>query len=224
MLCHNGIAYARKVGDKTLTLVVSGLLWNDSLVMLDLETNSLWSHLLGKAMQGPLAGQQLELLPSTMADWRTWKQRHPLTTVAVFRRVGNQYRNPLHRFPTPQLRDRLVIGLARGDIAKDWSFDLLRSVFVVNDEFDNAPVVACFHALSGTAAVFSRVLDGRILNFELRDEQLFDVETQTDWDMVTGRALSPSLLGKQLDQLPAIVSFAGAWKDFHVRSVSAEQN
>ena len=38
-----------------LTLVVSGMLWNRNLVMLDLETESLWSHILGEAKAGVLA-------------------------------------------------------------------------------------------------------------------------------------------------------------------------
>ena len=60
--------YARKVKGKTLTLSVSGMLWNRSLVILDAETKSLWSHILGRAMQGPLEGETLEALPGLMTD------------------------------------------------------------------------------------------------------------------------------------------------------------
>ena len=55
--------YARKVKGKALTLSVSGMLWNRSLVILDAETKSLWSHILGRAMRGPLEGETLEVLP-----------------------------------------------------------------------------------------------------------------------------------------------------------------
>ncbi len=44
--------YDRKVKDQTLTFAVSGLLWNSSLVMLDQETGSLWSHILGTCERG----------------------------------------------------------------------------------------------------------------------------------------------------------------------------
>ena len=44
------------VKDRKLTLCVSGKLWNRSLIMMDKETDSLWSHLLGEAMAGPLEG------------------------------------------------------------------------------------------------------------------------------------------------------------------------
>ena len=57
------------------------MLWNRSLVMIDEETGSLWSHLLGEAMQGPLQGTQLEAVPSEMVTWESWRREHPQTTV-----------------------------------------------------------------------------------------------------------------------------------------------
>ncbi len=68
---------------ETLTLAVSGKLWNRSLVMVDTETESLWSHLLGKAMEGELKGTVLETLPATMVSWQSWKADHPATTVTA---------------------------------------------------------------------------------------------------------------------------------------------
>ena len=44
--------YAAEVGKQKLTFGVSGMLWNRSLVMYDKETGTLWSHILGEAMQG----------------------------------------------------------------------------------------------------------------------------------------------------------------------------
>ncbi len=46
--------YARKVGEQTLTLGVSGNLWKDVLVLYDRETDSLWTQLSGDAIDGPL--------------------------------------------------------------------------------------------------------------------------------------------------------------------------
>ena len=47
--------------------------------MYDRETDSLWSHLLGAAVQGPMKGKRLELVPATFTDWQTWRRRHPDT-------------------------------------------------------------------------------------------------------------------------------------------------
>ena len=55
--------YARSTPERIVTLAVSGKLWNHSLVMVDQETGSLWSHLLGRAMSGPMKGTNLKTLP-----------------------------------------------------------------------------------------------------------------------------------------------------------------
>jgi len=46
------VIYARRVGDRTLTFIVSGKLWRDSLIMMDRETRTLWSHVAGEAIHG----------------------------------------------------------------------------------------------------------------------------------------------------------------------------
>lgn len=73
--------YARKVGEQTLTLGVSGNLWKDVLVLYDRETDSLWTQLSGDAIDGPLAGKSLQEIPSEMSTWAEWKARHPNTVV-----------------------------------------------------------------------------------------------------------------------------------------------
>lgn len=73
--------YARQVGDRTLTFIVSGKLWRNSMIMQDLETNSLWSHVTGECMEGELAGTQLEMIPMVQTSWEKWSAEHPETRV-----------------------------------------------------------------------------------------------------------------------------------------------
>ena len=173
-------------------------------------------------MKGPLTGQQLEMLPSTITDWQTWSNRYPETTVVVLSRIGNGYRNKVHRYGLGGEMGGLLIGLAKGNKSKDWSFSQLRKHPVVNSQFDDEPVLVCFHRASGTAVIFSRLVDGRELSFEFSDGQLVDRETKTNWDMVTGRALTPPQNGLQLKQLTGIVSLTSPWDAFHVFNISAE--
>jgi len=74
-------AFSRKVGDRTLTFGVSGLLYNDNFLMFDHETDSLWSQFLGKAIAGPLSGQQLERLPLRQETAGAWVKRSGHTQV-----------------------------------------------------------------------------------------------------------------------------------------------
>jgi hypothetical protein len=62
-------------------LIVSGKLWRNSLIMMDEETRTLWSHVSGEAMDGPLAGRRLEGLPSVQTTWEQWVAAHPQTRV-----------------------------------------------------------------------------------------------------------------------------------------------
>ena len=75
------MVYARSLGDTTLTLIVSGKLWRNSLIMQDEETGTLWSHVSGEALSGPLAGRQLATIPSVQTTWSEWVAAHPGTRV-----------------------------------------------------------------------------------------------------------------------------------------------
>ena len=58
---------------------VSGRLWRDSLIMFDRETESLWSQVLGRSVQGELEGTELRKVPSFRGTWSEWKALHPHT-------------------------------------------------------------------------------------------------------------------------------------------------
>ena len=51
--------------------------------------------------------------------------------------------------------------------------------------------------IAGSAAAFSRVVDGKALTFEIRSEGLVDIETGSVWTL-SGRAISGPLNGGQL--------------------------
>ena len=202
--------YARTVQKRTLTFAVSGFLWNSSLVMVDLETNSYWSHLLGTAMRGPLEGEQLEVFPSTITDWATWREKYADTTVAALSRTTSVYHRMLH-----QSDEHLLIGLADKSGSRFWYFDALRENPIVNDEFSGQPIVVCYDPPSGTAVIFSREANGKTLTFEGRDGELVDQETGARWDRVTGKAIGGGLQDVQLAKLPAVVSLDRAWATFY---------
>ncbi len=73
--------HVRQVGDQTLTFIVSGKLWRNSLIMQDKETGSLWSHVTGECLEGDYLGTQLEMIPMVQTTWRQWSADHPETRV-----------------------------------------------------------------------------------------------------------------------------------------------
>jgi hypothetical protein len=71
--------YDRELEGRTLSFGVSGKLYRNSLVMVDRQTGSLWSHVFGASIAGPLRGERLEMLPSSFTSWDGWRREHPGT-------------------------------------------------------------------------------------------------------------------------------------------------
>ncbi len=57
------------------------MLWRNSLIMLDRETETWWSHITGRALKGPHQGTQLQVLDSVQTRWEDWYRAHPDTTL-----------------------------------------------------------------------------------------------------------------------------------------------
>jgi len=75
-LAGTPLAYRRRVGGRTLSFGVSGLIYNHNFLLYDRETESLWSQFLGRAVAGELTGQRLERLPVRQEAAVTWIARH----------------------------------------------------------------------------------------------------------------------------------------------------
>lgn len=212
--------YDRRIKDRTLTLAVSGKLWNSSLVMIDRETKSLWSHLLGRAMRGPLIDSELNAIPSVMTNWKSWRTAHPETTVVKMSRTATDYRRNL--IQRGEL-SRIVIGMSRGKQARAWPFRELQKVKTVNevvfaDESGSAgiPVVVAYDELRGTAVVYRRKVDDRLLTFRLTKKgKLLDNETESQWDLLTGMAKKGALKGKKLPAVNSVISHELPWHTFY---------
>jgi len=80
-LCGTGLVYQSKVRGKTLKFGVSGLLYNSDVLLYDRQTETLWSQILSKAVNGPMKGQKLTMVPSSQTSWSSWLKKQPNTKV-----------------------------------------------------------------------------------------------------------------------------------------------
>ena len=210
--------YVRQLKGIKLSLGVSGLLWHRSLVMYDQETNSQWSHLLGRAMSGKLKGTELQQIPSVMTTWAGFRDAHPDATVVMMERTSKDYTDQIYR-----PRNRFVFGIAQGQHAAAWSFETLQKQPVVHGTWQKQPFVILFDRAAVTPRMYATDVDGRQLLFvtaktpdgtdSFRDEQ-----TKSIWNPISGKATAGPLKGKFLTSMPAIVSFKKAWQTFHPKS------
>jgi hypothetical protein len=214
--CTDAVAYSPEVGGRVLTFVSTGQTWQENMVMVDRETNTLWVQMLGLAKQGPLKGTRLRQLPAVWTTWGNWRQRHPETTVLV--------RKPLRK--SPERNDltaekfranpgRFVFGVEAGNGAAAWAFPYLHSHAPVNDRVGGRPVLVTFDAVGPDVRAFSRRVDGRELTFTKEGGRLIDRQTGSAWDPETGRARRGPLRGTALKELPGVVSIWRPWHNIH---------
>ncbi len=221
--------YSREFDGQEYTFGVSGKLIMNVLVMYDRQTNSLWSQLLGEAVEGPLKGTKLEYVPAIHTTWEDWKAQHP-DTLALAKGYYGPASSYSGYFQSPRAGvlgefhadDRLyikefVIGVERNGEAVAYPFSALNLEPVVNDAVGGEPVLVIFNTDTGAGLVFSRAApDGGSLTFAARDQwTLTDSETGTIWDARAGVATGGPLAGTRLTRLKSTASFWFGWKDWY---------
>ena len=179
--------------------------------MRDEETGTLWSHLMGKGMRGKHEGVELEVLPSSLTDWKTWKAQHPGTTVLAMSRTARDFVTEMQKAP-----GRFVLGVREGGEVKAYPYDVLKEKVVVNDVVGKKPVVVTYESAAATARVFAAEVASGKLRFERAPGGLMkDTGTGSLWDPATGECQSGELEGKRLEESVGIPSFAKAWEAFY---------
>ena len=202
--------YASHVDDQRLTFFVSGKLWGRSLVMGDKETESDWSHILGKAMAGPLKGKSLAILPAKMTTWKAWRLEHPTTTATMLKPTARMFNQKFMEYT-----EDFCMGVVRNHAARHWTFDAMKENIVANDEFEGLSLVGHFDNETSSASVWNRKTDHGVLRFENEGSRFIDQQTQSTWDLTRGLAIAGELKGTRLEGTSAIVSYTEAWLRFH---------
>jgi hypothetical protein len=234
-LCGTGIGFDPIVDGAVIEFGVSGLLYNNDLLMYDrgTQTPSLWVQAIGEAVVGPQTGALLDLLPITQAEWGEWKTAHPDTTV-LSPATGFKYDYESNPYTGYESTDWVLIPLAGGEnrrisrktkvlglcvngVKKAYVLDELRSKQVVNDEVAGVPIVLIASAISDSVRVYER--ENRRF-FGRKGEgtsplQLVEIGTNDVWELKEDSLVHPKI-GDSLARIPnAFVSFWFAWFQFH---------
>lgn len=219
---------------------VSGKLHANSLIMYDHQTESLWSHLVGAAVTGPMKGEKLKPLQSMFTQWDTWRRLYPSSKVLNSGRSSffgslrdpyeSYYRSPDTGIIPTRLSDKriypkeYVLGLVFNDKAKAYPFSALSRESAVNDDFQGVPLLVVFDAESATGAIFKRKMEGKNLFFKRAQRSnkkglfLIDDATSSLWEGLTGAAVQGPLKGKKLEPLPTTPSFWFGWVDHYPKT------
>ena len=191
------MVHRRQIDGEDIVFGNQGALWGNAMTWWDHDTGSVWSQPIGEAILGPRKGETIELLPSSLTLWGTWKEEHP-QTVALDVTAG------FDRFSLSQMA--LVIDFGT-DVAA-YSVPLLREVGVVNDVVAGLEVAVLIDPADDQRwAVFSRRLDDTIVELSIVDGEVVDVASGTRFDPIRGIGRGGDLDGEILDLLPAFTSF-----------------
>lgn len=189
-LTGSGIVFAGTHDGEAVDYGVSGNLYNSNLVLFDRQTDTFWSQLLQKGISGPQMGEELEVLPVVETTWARWREMYPDTLVATddtgYTRnydsypYGDYRTNDADTFrPTNPLPDDLYeakervlgipassLGTTRGKAYALKQMDSHGDRLVINDTFEEHPVLVVYEKAHRFAVPFDPRVQGDRLTFE----------------------------------------------------------
>ncbi len=191
------MVHRREIDGRAVLFGNHGALFGNAMTWWDHETGSVWSQPLGEAIMGPLTGETLELVPSSLTTWGAWREAHPQTFAQDVRPGG------------------VSLNLANVSIVVDfgeevaaYSAIVLRRDGPANDVVAGTEIVVLTDPADPDRwAVFSRRLDDMVVTLVDRDGVIVDLETGSEWDPVRGVARSGPLKGEVLGVLPGFTAF-----------------
>ncbi len=207
--------------------------------MYDHQTRSLWSHITGEALQGPLKGKQLTLLSSIpQIAWETWQQNYPDTQVLSVPTAGGTIEG-LSRdtyadyhasqdtgvsgteYTDARLPNKsLVIGVQLQAKVGNTQFRAypitdFTGTAVINDMLGDVPLLIFHDKMSFATTVFKRVVEDRSLTFKHEADYFAQDDSGTEWNLITGEATSGKYNGTRLERVPAVNIYWFAWARYY---------
>jgi hypothetical protein len=242
-VCRSGVVVDREVAGAVRRFGVSGFLYRANLVLYDDVSESLWSQLAARAIQGPLAGTRLDVRPSTVTTWRAWRETHPDTDVllpppfsgTVLGEVRFNYeidiygrvRDIAETYPDygplgalewgdARLRRRaVVIGVVDDGDARAYPVSAVEYDAPINDVVGDQPVVVGI-GRDRTLYAYDRRVDGRTLRFRQTPDVGVVRAAGSRWRVTTGEALDGPYAGQQLTSAAeGSQLYWAAWLQFH---------
>ena len=194
------------------------MLYNQSFVLYDKKTESLWVHVTGEARTGPLKGKRLAFYPSVVVTWKEWKVAHPATLVMKGEKRGDFMGT--FQGTSDRARDEFGLSVAIEGNAKLYRFSDVARQGVVNDSFGDVPTLLVYSAVRNGAVVFTRRVDGQVTEFEGGEADatgypvLCDRATGSTWNGLTGSKISGPAKTERLEPLPGTPILVARWRAF----------
>jgi hypothetical protein len=201
---------------------------NQNFIMRDDETGTWWQQVSGKAIQGPHKDRQLTSVFTDEVTFAVWKREHPNGRVLrPDERVSKDYEaanweEEYEKFKVvvpvdanDKLKPRaLIAGIVVNNTPIAYAMEALQQQRLILNQIDKTPIFIALGDDNKSVRAFERTVDGRTLEFFVKDNQFVDAETGSTWDF-SGKAISGALAGKQLRKIAVLKDYWFDWKLYH---------
>lgn len=203
--------YRRKVGNRILEFGHEGVLYRNSFIMYDRQTESLWVHTTGECIKGELKGSRLKFVPSVVTRWGNWKNSHPNSTLLE----GKKDENGMGDFRVLREKEKFGVSVGEGDEANLYQYTDLERFRVIHHKLGDREIVVFFN--EGQFATAWENQDGREFRWDANKHVFVDRENQR-WDTLQGVPFGKVDSKLKMTALPATVWLVGRWKVFYPNS------
>lgn len=160
--------HARETGGRSLRFGHRGWLWNNSYLLYDRETDSIWHHQTGRALSGPLRGAALARWPTVLVTWEAWRAEHP-DTLVLPKPATHANRIDVDVYSARNAGLRFGIGV---EIGSERCLYPLRDLEAgpIADTVAGVPIVVALDRDGRTAFAYDRRLGETLLTFEAGED------------------------------------------------------
>ena len=231
-LTGTGIGWNRELSGGVTTFGVSGLLYNSNLIAYDRATDSNWSQMQGRGVNGAHIGRDIETVQVVETTWETWKILFPETKV-VSPATGHNKPYGVYPYGSYRTDDRLIFQVDRDDArlhkkerihgilvddeSKVYPIDRFPDGLVtLNDTVNGLPVVVVGSSSLNVATSYERDVGGAVLIFDPLENALPAVMQDnegTTWDIL-GRGIEGPREGEHLESTMSYNAYWFAWGAF----------
>ncbi|SED07953.1 Protein of unknown function [Tenacibaculum sp. MAR_2009_124] len=229
-LTGTALGWNRNIEGRELSFGVSGLLYNTNLILYDRQTDSNWSQLEEKCVNGEFIGETPENINLIETTWELWKKEYPNTLVLSDEQGLNRHYDFYPYGPYKEDHDFFVFPIPN----LDTRLPSKERIHVL--KIENQVKTFRFSDFNGGKVVKKSILGRDVLivgneniiqTFILNDEQkdlIFEMNDSTDsffqdnednrWS-INGRAISGNRSGDKFEDTNSYMSFWFAVPAFH---------
>jgi hypothetical protein len=225
--------WERSIDGRRLTFHLAGIN-NQNFLMRDEETGSFWQQISGKAISGPLAGRQLELIHSDELTFGLWKQENPNGDVLLpVARYAEDYepkdweksmgkaKTVVDTSQTGIAPRELMLGLTIGNASRAYPHSRVLLEKLILDRPGGQPVLLVLGPDDTSVRAFRAAIPGESETpdfyrpMELKSGiVMLDGLTGSEWDF-RGCAISGPAQGRCLPPLTLLKDYWFDWRTYH---------